>query len=74
MNHRIVTAELFHAEHKTSDFIRDTGYSPRTVHCIVANLRKGKGIERKAYSSRSDKICTTSFFDSLKWFIAANTS
>ena len=32
MNHRIVIVELFHAEHKASEIIRDTGYAPRTVY------------------------------------------
>ena len=42
MNHRIVIAELFHAGHKASEIIRDTGYAPRTVYRIVSNLRQGK--------------------------------
>ena len=32
MNHRIVIAKLFHAGHKASEIIRDTGYAPRTVY------------------------------------------
>ena len=28
LNHAIVIAELFHADHKASDTIRDSGYAP----------------------------------------------
>ena len=61
MNHRIVIVELFHTGHKASEIIRDTGYAPRTVYRIVSNLRQGKGIQRKAYSPRSDRIRTKRF-------------
>ena len=74
MNHRIVIAELFHAGHKASEIIRDTGYAPRTVYRIVSNLRQGKGIQRKAHSPRSDRIRTKRFLWGLKRSIAANPS
>ena len=74
MNHRIVIAELFHAGHKASEIIRDTGYAPRTVYRIVSNLRQGKGIRKKAHSPRSDRIHTKRFLWGLKRSTAANPS
>ena len=73
-NRRMVIAELFHAGRKASEIIRDTGYAPRTVYRILSNLREGKGILRKAYSPKSDKIRTKRFLCGLKRSIAANPS
>lgn len=50
----------------TRYLVADTGYTPMTVHRIIANLRKGKGIKRKAPSPRSDQIRTRRFIGGLK--------
>ena len=65
--------KVVHAGHKTSNFIRDTGYAPRTIlYRMQSNLRQGKGIQKKVHIPASDKIRTKRFLRVLKLPIASN--
>ena len=76
LNKKIVITEMFHTRHKAFDSTRGTIYDHKTFYriIIVSYIKTGKGLQMKAFCSRSDKIRTKIFLEGLKLTIAVNPS